>query len=276
MHLDVLDLRNFYYRTGLGRAAQRAIRDQVKAIWPEAKGQTVVGFGFAVPLLRPYLADARRVIGLMPGQQGVMPWPAGMDNVSVLTEETQWPIPTGMVDKLIVLHGLETSDDQTALIDECWRVLGPGGRVLFIVPNRSGLWSRADGTPFGHGRPYSLGQLETQLRKQGFTPERHLAALYAPPSQRRFWLRTAAFWEKLGRRVSPYFAGGVLMVEASKQVYAPTRPGLREAIRRPLRVLEGLPLPGAEPALSRASAQGAGESGAHQTPHNVAGTPTRQ
>src|SRR5690606_36188144 len=80
MHLDVLDLRHFYYRTQLGRAAQRAIRDQVVRMWPEAKGQTVAGFGFAVPLLRPYLADARLVLGLMPGQQGVMPWPAGQAN----------------------------------------------------------------------------------------------------------------------------------------------------------------------------------------------------
>ena len=92
MHLDVLDLRNFYYRTQLGRAAQKAIRDQVVALWPEATGRTVAGFGFAVPLLRPYLAEARRVIGLMPGQQGVMPWPVGMENVSVLCEETRWPL----------------------------------------------------------------------------------------------------------------------------------------------------------------------------------------
>jgi hypothetical protein len=91
MHLDVLDLRNFYYRTQLGRVAQRAIRDKLTGLWPETKGQTVVGFGFAVPLLRPYLAQARRVIGLMPGQQGVMPWPAGSDNVSVLCEEMSWP-----------------------------------------------------------------------------------------------------------------------------------------------------------------------------------------
>ena len=59
MHLDVLDLRQFYYRTRLGRAAQKAVRDRLMAMWPEAKGQTVAGFGFAVPLLRPYLADAR-------------------------------------------------------------------------------------------------------------------------------------------------------------------------------------------------------------------------
>ncbi len=87
MHLDVLDIRNFYYRTGLGRAAQRAIRDQVQYFWPSAEGQTVVGFGFAAPLLRPYLDTATRVICLMPGPQGVMPWPAGQPNVSLLCEE---------------------------------------------------------------------------------------------------------------------------------------------------------------------------------------------
>jgi SAM-dependent methyltransferase len=251
MHLDVVDLRNFYYRTGLGRAAQRSIRDQVTSLWPEAKGQTVAGYGFAVPLLRPFLAEARRVIGLMPGPQGVMPWPAGMLNVSVLCEETLWPLETGVVDRLIVMHGLETSDNPTALLEECWRVLGPGGRVLFVVPNRAGLWSRRDATPFGFGRPYSLGQLEAQLKLNRFVPERHVAALFQPPSHRRFWLRTGPMWEKAGRRISNYYAGGVLMLEASKQVYAPTRPGLPAAVRRPLRVLEGIGI--AEPAPSRRS-----------------------
>jgi SAM-dependent methyltransferase len=243
MHLDVVDLRNFYYRTQLGRVAQRAIRDNVLAIWPKAQSQTVVGFGFAVPLLRPYLADARRVIGLMPGQQGVMPWPAGMQNVSVLCEETNWPVSTGMVDKLVLMHGLEVSEQPSALLEECSRVLGPGGRVLIIVPNRSGLWARRDGTPFGFGRPYSLSQLEAQLKHHGFTPERSQSALFAPPSSRRFWLRTAEFWDGTGRRFVPWMAGGVLMVEASKQTYAPTRSGLREAVRKPLRILEGLPAP---------------------------------
>ncbi|MGB3146305.1 MAG: methyltransferase domain-containing protein, partial [Paracoccaceae bacterium] len=155
MHLDVLDLRNFYYRTPLGRVAQKAVRDKVCSLWPEAKSLTVAGYGFAVPMLRPYLAEARRVIALMPAPQGVMPWPAGLPNVSVLSEETRWPIETGMIDRLLVMHGLETSDHPAQLLDECWRVLGPGGRALFIVPNRSGLWARADATPFGYGRPYS-------------------------------------------------------------------------------------------------------------------------
>ncbi len=184
MHLDVLDLRNFYYRTPLGRVAQRAIRDQLVSMWPPGPGQTVAGFGFAVPLLRPWLPEARRVIGLMPGPQGVMPWPAGMENVSVLCEETDWPLATGLVDRLVLMHGLETSEQPSAILEECHRVLGPGGKVMFVVPNRSGLWARGDGTPFGFGRPYSLRQLEAQLRRHGFTPERHVAALFAPPDRK--------------------------------------------------------------------------------------------
>lgn len=247
MHLDVLELRNFYYRTGIGRAAQRAVRDQLVAFWPPTAGQTVVGFGFAVPLLRPYLGTARRVIGLMPGQQGVMAWPVGQPNVSVLTGEAHWPIATGSVDRLVILHGLETSENPTGLLEECQRALAPDGRALFVVPNRSGLWARRDGTPFGFGRPYSLGQIENQLRDYGFMPERHVAALFAPPSSRRFWLRTAHIWEKIGRRLSTRFAGGVLMVEARKEVPARLRPGLGVAFRRPLRVLEGIPAPEPKP-----------------------------
>jgi SAM-dependent methyltransferase len=248
MHLDVLDLRNFYYRTQLGRAAQRAIRDQVTALWPSARGQSVAGFGFAAPLLRPYLEEAHRVTALMPGPQGVMPWPAGMPNVSVLCEETDWPIETDSIDRLVVMHGLETSQRPVALLDECYRVISPEGRGLFIVPNRAGLWSRRDGTPFGFGRPYSLGQLENQLREIGLVPARHVAALFQPPSDAPFWLRTGRMWERLGRRVSNRFAGGVLMVEVTKQVPAPPRAGFPEAIRRPLRVLDGLKSPEAKPA----------------------------
>lgn len=247
MHLDVLDLRTFYYRTQLGRAAQRSIGDQVRALWPETRDQTLVGFGFAAPLLRPFLDEARRVIALMPGQQGVMPWPSGRPNVSVLCEETRWPIETDGVDRLIVLHGLEASEQPVSLLDECYRALAPQGRGLFIVPNRAGLWSRRDRTPFGFGRPFSLGQLEAQLAYVGLKPERHVAALFQPPTERPFWLRTGRVLDRIGGRVSNRFAGGVLIVEVTKQVPAPPRPGLTEALRRPLKVLDGLKSPEPKP-----------------------------
>lgn len=243
MHLDVTELRDFYYRSALGRAAQRVIRDELGTLWPEAKGQTVAGYGFAVPLLRPFLEDARRVMALMPGPQGVMPWPAGQPNVALLCEETLWPVSTGLVDKLVVMHGLETSDQPAALLEECWRVLGPGGRAVFVVPNRAGIWSRSDATPFGVGRPYTMGQLETVLRRHRFVIERGTSTLYQPPSTARFWRRVAGMMEGAGRHVPLLAAGGVLVVEVAKQVQSPVRPGLAEAVRRPILVPNGVPQP---------------------------------
>ncbi len=245
MHLDVQDLRNFYYRSALGRAAQKTVRAELARIWPEAKGQTVVGYGFAVPFLRSYLTDARRVVALMPAPQGVIGWPSNGQNVSVLCEETWWPLETGHVDKLLIMHGLETSEQPAALLKECWRVLGPGGSVLFVVPNRAGLWSRSDKTPFGFGRPYSQGQLENQLKSHDFMPVGHATALYQPPSERRFWRKTAGMWESMGGKLSMVIAGGVLMVEATKRVQASTGSGLREKVRKPLEVLR--PKPEAKP-----------------------------
>ena len=248
MHQDVLDLRAFYYRTRLGRSAQRVLQEALREIWPDTSGMAIVGYGFAAPMLRPFLAGAARVVALMPGPQGVMPWPAGEANHCVLVEETRWPIEAATVDRLIVGHGLETCDSPDALLAENWRVLAPGGGAIFIVPNRSGLWARRDVTPFGFGRPYSFGQLEALLRRHRFAPERHAAALYAPPSHRKFALQTAYFWERLGRRFEPRMIAGALLVEASKQVYArPRSTGVKVAVPGPLDVLEGLTRPKPEP-----------------------------
>jgi SAM-dependent methyltransferase len=243
LHLDVQDLRDFYYRHGLGRAVRMQLRRRLLSLWPDVRGQTMVGYGFATPVLRPYLSTARRVIALMPGPQGVMPWPANLPNVSVLSAETEWPLDTGHVDRLVVLHGLETSEHAFDLLEEIWRVLGPGGRVVFIVPSRAGLWARRDATPFGYGRPYSLRQLEAQLHRHQFLPERHCGALYQFPSHKRIWMKSAPLFERLGKFAPGIVPGGVLMVEASKRVWPPKGKVRRTNAPSVLPVWEGTPKP---------------------------------
>jgi len=57
MHLDVGELRSFYYTTQLGRMVQRMVRERLRALWPDIHGQTLVGFGFAAPYLRPFMEE---------------------------------------------------------------------------------------------------------------------------------------------------------------------------------------------------------------------------
>ena len=248
MHLDVVELRRFYASTHLGRLARESVQARLRALWPDVRGMTVVGFGYAAPLLRPFLAEASRTFCLMPAQQGVCAWPGEGPNLTALVEETLWPLPGGSADRLVVAHGLEGCERPGALLDEIWRVLAPGGRAVFIVPNRAGMWARGDATPFGYGRPYSIGQLESTLQAHKFTTIRRDAALWLAPSHRRFWLRLAPAIERVGQRLDARRLAGVVIVEAEKLVYITPQSGSAVRARDPIRVLTGLGAPAPRPA----------------------------
>ena len=251
MYLDAAELNEFYLRTRLGRFAGSVLGDRVDGMWPDLKGMTLAAFGFPIPLLHRLRPRTERVVALMPGQQGVVSWPSKGLNLSVLTGECDWPLHDASAHRIILLHALEASDSPGALLEECWRVLEPSGRMLVIVPNRAGLWARRDATPFGHGRPYSAGQLERELNDHRFDTLRHGAALFAPPSEKGFWYKAGPAWERFGSRMPLSFAGGVVMVEATKKVLAPHKPPLSEAVKRRLRGLEEIAAPVPKPISGR-------------------------
>lgn len=232
MHLDITALWDFYYTHHLGAVAQRSLQRTIRTVWPDAKGHNVVGYGFAAPFLRPFRQEATRTLCLMPEAQGAGVWPReGANSLTALVRPGELPLPNGFVDKLIVAHAVETEIRLDALMEEIWRILAPEGRVLIVAANRRGLWARSDNTPFGMGRPYSAGQLDRLLRDHNLTPQSHAGALYFPPSNRRFWLRSAGAAERFGRRLDAQRFAGALLVEASKQVFALPRSGAAERAR---------------------------------------------
>ena len=109
--------------------------------------------------------------------------------------------------------------------------------VALVVANRSGFWARADATPFGHGRPFSKGQLARVLNDSAFEPTAWSRALYAPPFDWCCGPERGGFWESLGETL---FRGmsGLILVEATKRVAALTPRAARPAPIR-IRGLEG-------------------------------------
>src|ERR1700722_19652654 len=195
MTADVVDLRDFY-ADRLGQVARRMIRRRIRLVWPDVSGLRLMGLGYATPYLRPFLAEAERVCALMPASQGVLSWPLEGPNRVALSESGELPLDDFSIDRVLLVHGLEFSEQVRTLLKEVWRVLAAGGRLLVVVPNRRGIWARLDGTPFGQGLPYTPSQLSRLLRDEGFTPERNAAALYMPPTRSRMMRRSAGAWEK--------------------------------------------------------------------------------
>jgi SAM-dependent methyltransferase len=218
MHLDVIDLRDFYARP-LGSMVRRLLSHRIRARWRSCNGAQVVGLGFATPYLGAF-RDAQRLGALMPAPQGALVWPAADNVQTVLVDEQRLPLPDASVDRLLSVHCLEVAGRAQPLLREIWRVLTPEGRLLLVVPNRRGIWARLDTTPFGHGQPYSRGQLERLLTGALFTPLEWTAALYMPPLDRKWLMRWATAFERVGARLWPGFAG-VIIVEARKELTAP-------------------------------------------------------
>ncbi len=236
---DILDLRDFY-ATGLGLTARRLLRQKLRAFWPKVAGERVMGFGYAVPYLGLWQGEAERTIAVMPAEQGVLHWPGERLNATALGDETHLPLPDRSIDRVLLVHAVESSEALRAMLREVWRVMTDGGRMIVIVPNRRSLWARLERTPFGHGRPFSVGQITRLLRDSMFTPLRTEAALVLPPFRSRVLLAWAPAWDKYGAKGLAFLAG-VTVTEASKQVYgahvlparAARRRGLVPALSRP-------------------------------------------
>jgi SAM-dependent methyltransferase len=220
-----------FYGTTRGAVAARLLRERLLALWPDLRGQSVLGVGFAAPYLRVWRPQAARCIAVTPAQMGATRWPLGEPCLSCTAEEDALPFPDMSFDRVILVHGLEAAENARRLLRETWRVLKDDGRLLVVAPNRAGVWAYVERTPFGHGQPYSFGQLGRLLAASLYRVERRDTVLWLPPVGPRLMLRSADLFERAGRRLMPGMAG-VILSEAVKDVYAamPLKPAPRRRL----------------------------------------------
>ncbi|SDR28020.1 methyltransferase domain-containing protein [Pseudovibrio sp. Tun.PSC04-5.I4] len=244
MYLDVTHLKEFY-DLPLGRMLRVLVGSRVKMLWPEMRGQSLLGIGYAAPYLRPYLKKTNRVFAGMPAAQGVVKWPREVEtpNKAFLMEAGQLPLPDSCIDRILLVHALEMAGEPGAMLEEVYRVLAPGGRVMVIVPNRRGAWARSEVSPFGYGRPYSRPQLDNFLNNHHLSVISREEALFVPPTNSKLVLKNARSFERLGAVAWSAFAG-VLVTEAEKQIYR----GIPQRASKVARVLRPVFLPDGKPA----------------------------
>lgn len=226
-----------FYATTRGGVVARLLRGRLARIWPDLRGRSVLGVGYAQPYLRLWREQAGRCVAALPAQAGPgqavpvpagaghwppplpAPWPPSGASLCCVVEEDALPFPDLSFDCILLLHGLEAAEHARRMLREAWRVLKDDGRLLVVVPNRRGMWAHVESTPFGQGQPYSRGQIDRLLAAALFRVERRDTALYVPPTRLRMVLRGAPLWEKAGRALMPNLAG-VTITEACKDVYA--------------------------------------------------------
>jgi len=220
MYRDTVKIQSFY-ETPLGVTVTRLLDPYVRSFWDDRVDAYNVAFGYGPPFLNMIDDAAKaRAIALMPARHGAVIWPQTGQVRTILTKGHNLPVPDVQLDRLMLAHALEFDDDPARLLDECWRILDGAGRLLVMVPNRRGIWTHRETTPFGHGRPFSRRQLQTALTQHGFEVNRVHRVVFIPPVQRGPLLRFASSCEQIGQRCWPAL-GAILLIEATKMLYAP-------------------------------------------------------
>lgn len=249
MHVDVKEIRDFYAHP-VGQLARGVILDEISRLWPETKGLNIAGLGYAIPYLQSFQNKTPFLVSLMPAEQGALIWPANGAVRSTLVKEDRLPLPDGSIDRLLVIHALEMSNQAYDLLSEAERVLRPDGEIIIVIPNRRGLWAGLDNTPFGHGRPYSLSQCKQLCKDSHFQIHEYAYRLFTPPYENRLTFRWTSSWEKLGRKAWPIF-GGVLIIKASKNMLRPKLKKENARMRGLFNLVPAQPIPASRIFLSQ-------------------------
>lgn len=229
-------VKQFYdfYGSDIGQNVRDIIARRIATRWPEIQGETVLGCGYSVPYLDGFgRGKGNRILTMMPAYQGAVFHGVTQPckNTVFLSHSNSLPLEAVSVDRAVLVHYVENAHNLHAMLNEIWRVLKPNGVVMVIVPNRAGMWARAEWSPFGQGQPFSATQLHAVLGQHRLIPEHYEGALFMPPVRRSpLVLKMAQMFEYVGQSCLPFVAG-LHCVEARKTVYArPSTPQSGSAV----------------------------------------------
>ena len=209
MRPSVDELRS-YYRTRDGQRVARQLAATVAPAIRRGPNARLLALGYCAPLLTGLdPAKLERLALVMPEGAGVRVWPRGKPNCAAQADGFHLPFAEAMFDQALLAHSLEFAEPPRKLLRELWRVLAPAGELVLIVPNRLGLWTHFEATPFGQGRPWGKGELSRLLQDSMFEPVSCRTALVAPPVRGLRWL------DKPLTRIARRF-GGIHFVLARK------------------------------------------------------------
>src|SRR3954469_10207009 len=162
---DLHELETFY-ASRQGQLARRLIGRQIRRLWPDLRGRCVLGLGHAGPFLSAF-EGAERALAFALAPDGGLDGarlPADPSGRVALAREDELPLPDQSVDRVLLVHAVETSPSPKRLLREVWRVLADGGGLIGGGADRAGC-----GVP---GRRHAVRARRGVQRREARPPAR--------------------------------------------------------------------------------------------------------
>ena len=114
-----------------GAAAARAA---ARGVAQRARRDACWGWAMPRPSCGPSSRKPQRALAFMPAQQGVTRWPREGGNLTALVDEMDLPLPDRSVDRVLLVHAIECTEQVRPMLREIWRVMADGGRLIVVAP----------------------------------------------------------------------------------------------------------------------------------------------
>lgn len=141
-------------------------------------------------------------------------------NKHIKSELTFLPFADNSIDLIICPHVLEFTPNYHYLLQECYRVLIPNGKIIFTCFNNSSIFKAMlkSQKPFKNSSFINLNIIKSQLNTLNFDIEGGKFFCYVPPINNKKILSTLSCMEKLGDRWIPTLANVFAIVATKKLV----------------------------------------------------------
>ena len=91
-------------RTDWAELSSGIIRHELRRMWPDVRGQRVLGIGFPTPYLGIFREEGRAGYRCdASGVRGVMHWPVGERGLTMLNDDADLPLPDLSVDRVLLI-----------------------------------------------------------------------------------------------------------------------------------------------------------------------------
>lgn len=216
MKIALEKIRKFY-KSSLGEQVISCLKPYIHSFLPlTLRHKSILGIGFTEIFIDNTLYEKNIFIHCFPHFFYNGGAESSIIQNKIFFHDQALPFLNQSVDYAVLMHSCEFFSNSDTFFQELWRVLSPDALMLVIVPNRQGVWSLFDSTPFGYGHPYTISQLKDFLEQKGFLIYEEGSALFYPPLHLKKNSSFFKYLENFGRRYLKKI-GGVNIVYAQKK-----------------------------------------------------------
>ncbi|MDI6906471.1 MAG: class I SAM-dependent methyltransferase [Thermoanaerobacterales bacterium] len=221
-----------WYETPLGRTVDRLERRLLFAVAEPRPGERALDAGCGTGRLIAELASLGLSLMGVDLSEAMLDVARdrtrGLANVTLQRGNVEaLPLPAGQFDLVIAFNSLEFTPDPARAVEELWRLVRPGGRLVVAVLNSWSPWAwrrrraaRVRGGVFAHARFFSPPEITGLLRRTGGgEPIRWSSTVFIPPGAGPGWLAAADLCEAVGRVAARPF--GALVIARMDRIRAP-------------------------------------------------------